>query len=127
MEFPEYVSMVGVDDLWGTVTETCPTGVFHVEWSDGDETDERLHREGENWTRFLSRAVVMECRDIVRAWTRDDTATAYDPGHEGPYWVISLEGGPDNWPYQISETVQWPAGVWVEPVNHFALGLHVKN
>ena len=49
-----------------------------------------MPRPRPRWTRFLSRSVVNECRDIIRAWARDDSAEAYDPGHEGPYWVVSL-------------------------------------
>lgn len=50
----------------------------------------------------------------------------YPPGHEGDYYVVSLECGADNWPYAISKpgTVTWPDGVAVGAVNHFALSLH---
>lgn len=53
-----------------------------------------------------------------------DLPTSYKPGHEGPMWVLSLEGYED-WAVRISsdDDVQWPAGVWVEPVTSWCLGL----
>lgn len=61
------------------------------------------------------------CLAIVQAWI-DKTAgpgwepALYEPGHEGNYWNISLEGAQDDWPWLMSndELVIWPDGVRVE-------------
>lgn len=52
--------------------------------------------------------------------------TMYAPGHEGPMWVLSLEGGPEDWTIMLShdDTVKWPDGVFVEPVASWCLGLY---
>lgn len=72
-----------------------------------------------------------QARKVVDRWFADkypdcDRPTPYKPGHEGPMWVLSLEGGPDDWPILLShdDTVTWPDGVFAEPVNSWCLGLY---
>lgn len=130
MQFPEYVRDVDINII-GTVADTNPhNGTFAVEWEDGEETTEYLRGEGVSWTRLLSRSVANECLALVRAYVRDDGAALREPGHEGPYWSIDLEGGPEEWAYRISQPgsgVAWPDGVWVEPVSmSWCISLHVK-
>jgi hypothetical protein len=125
MEFPEYVrDMYG---RTGAVVDRFPKyGKFSVEWFGGEESSERLSEEGQNWTALISRTVATECLDVVRKWTRDDTATLYDPGFHADGWVIALEGGPYEWPVLMAqdESVVWPDGVKVEALNHWALSLY---
>lgn len=72
-----------------------------------------------------------QARDAVTAWFNEhapdcDKPTPYKPGHEGPMWVLSLEGGPEDWPMQVCEALRdkWPAGVFAEPVTSWCLGLY---
>jgi hypothetical protein len=66
--------------------------------------------------------------DWFKAQGFEDTElpAMYQPGHEGPMWVLSLEGGPEDWPILLShdDTVTWPDGMYVEPVTHWCLGLY---
>jgi hypothetical protein len=70
-----------------------------------------------------------QARAVVTEWFNAngyaDLPTPYKPGHEGPMWVLSLEGYED-WTVRISndDTVQWPAGVFAEPVNTWCLALY---
>lgn len=74
------------------------------------------------------------CRKTADEWF-DYYFPAYDrpvlrkPGHEGPMWVLTLEGGPEDWPLLISGSIgdmraTWPAGVFAEPVNSWCLALY---
>lgn len=74
------------------------------------------------------------CRRIIEKWLTEagalDLGRLYRPGHEGPYWCYSLEGGPEGWPLILSgvsqlSPVEWPDGVWSEPVNGVTLAFHV--
>jgi hypothetical protein len=125
VEFPEYVR--DMDGRTGEVTGRFPEyGKFNVEWFDGSGSTERLTGDGRNWTALISRKTATECLDAVRKWTRDDTATLYDPGFHADGWVIALEGGSYEWPILITqdESVVWPDGVKVEALNHWALSLY---
>ena len=67
-------------------------------------------------------------RKVVTEWLGShgyDLATPYKPGHEGPMWVLSLEGYED-WAIRITndESVTWPPGVFAEPVSGWCLGLY---
>lgn len=69
-------------------------------------------------------------RQVVTDWFREqgwpDMPTPYKPGHEGPMWVLSLEGGPEDWPIRASEELRdkLPDGVFAEPVTSWCLGLY---
>ncbi len=78
-----------------------------------------------------------ECREVARQWFSEmwfsemgcEAPALHKPGHEGPMWVLSLEGGPEDWPLVISGSIgnhpaTWPPGVFVEPVNSWCLGLY---
>lgn len=72
-----------------------------------------------------------ECLTLVQEWV-DRTlgkgweARLYDPGFHADAWTIALECDADCWPFQITDrgNVLWPRGVFVEPLNHWALSLH---
>lgn len=68
------------------------------------------------------------CERLVKEWLGEygNEARRYAPGHEGPMWVISLEGGPEDWPMQACEELRdkWPVGVFAEPVASWCLGLY---
>jgi hypothetical protein len=83
-----------------------------------------------NGTRVLTVGKFDQTRAVVQDWFSKhlpgvDWPTPYKPGHEGPMWVLSLEGVGD-WPIDITqdESVEWPAGVFAEPVNSWCLGLY---
>ena len=64
----------------------------------------------------------------IHGYEESEHPTMYKPGHEGPMWVLSLEGGGDDvpWPIQVCDDLRdkWPDGVFAEPVNHWCLGLY---
>lgn len=81
-------------------------------------------------TPVLTEAQAKEVQKVVTAWLDEHggygaEARMYKPGHEGPMWVISLEGCGD-WPSDICEALRdkWPDGVFAEPVTSWCLGLH---
>lgn len=80
-------------------------------------------------TEVLTAAVAKTTERIVDEWFKNkghtDNPAMYRPGHEGPMWVLSLEGCED-WAVQIAadESVKWPAGVFAEPVADWCLGLY---
>lgn len=54
--------------------------------------------------------------ELVRNWDYLDS---------GPTaWAIRWEDGPDEWAYHTSQKEIFPAGVFVEPVTYWALGLY---
>lgn len=72
-----------------------------------------------------------QARKIVDDWFRErgalDMPTPYKPGHEGPMWVLSLEGGPEDWPMLVSEALGdtlRELGVAPSPVTSWCLGLY---
>lgn len=84
-------------------------------------------------TPILTPAQAEQAKRMVEEWFIDQVGfqeselpTMYDPGHEGPMWVLSLEGGPEDWPMQVCEALRdkWPAGVFAEPVTSWCLGLY---
>jgi hypothetical protein len=75
---------------------------------------------------YLSKAQAAACLVIVKKYLGPDAdPSLYMPGHEGPFWNISFEGGED-WAIMIGhdESITWPEGVWTEPVASWCLGLH---
>lgn len=76
--------------------------------------------------RYITAAQAAACLEIVRSYVGFGQLPAtYPPGHEGPMWVVSLEGAED-WAIRISQLdgVAWPQGVRVEPVEGWCLGLY---
>lgn len=71
-----------------------------------------------------------EAKSAVEQWFDSigwpDAPALYQPGHEGPMWVLILEGGPEDWPMQVCDALyrKWPTGVFAEPVNSWCLGLY---
>jgi len=82
--------------------------------------------------KHVTEAQATACREIAQAYIDRTYGSGWDvavypPGHEGDFWVLSLELGEHYWPYEIGDdddTVVWPAGVWTEAKNHFALALY---
>lgn len=77
---------------------------------------------------YITETKARECLEIVKKYLGQidgGWAVLYPPGHEGPMWVVSLEGCGD-WAIRISqdEEVTWPEGVFTEPVAHWCLGLY---
>lgn len=89
-----------------------------------------------NDTEQLTREKAEECLATVREWLvkKDgqwaaDEAKLYEPGFHCNGWAIALEGGPEEWPWHISQDVGeegWPDGVFVEPGASWYLSLHVE-
>jgi hypothetical protein len=81
-------------------------------------------------TRVLTVGKAEEAKRAVERWFDTigwpDAPAMYKPGHEGPMWVLSLEGGPEDWPLQVCDALyqKWPDGVFAEPVNSWCLGLY---
>lgn len=130
VEFPEFVISEDTG-LLGTVESVhADQGRFSVEWSDGLVTAERLDAEGNYWRRCLSRTQAEACLKIVQQYVDQKYGEGwepklYAPGHEGPYWNISLEGA-DEWALRIGgyDETQFPSGVFAEPVYPWCLGLY---
>lgn len=84
-------------------------------------------------TEILTIDKAEQAKRVAEEWFIDkigfqesELPVLYQPGHEGPMWVLSLEGGPEDWTIMLShnDTVKWPDGVFVEPVNSWCLGLY---
>lgn len=67
---------------------------------------------------YITEEQALACLDIVRTYVGGDWEPALYRDHEGPFWNISLEGGPEEWAYRINlpGEVQWPDGVHVETI-----------
>lgn len=82
-------------------------------------------------TEVLTLTKANEAQALVQGWFRTqgyedrDMPVMYEPGHEGPMYVLSLEGEED-WPFNVCEALRdkWPAGVFAEPVTNWCLGLY---
>lgn len=80
-----------------------------------------------NGKPVITKELATECLAVVKGLlgTGGEDARLYPPGHEGPYWCVSLEGHEYDWPYRLSQIDgAFPVGVWTEAVNGFALALH---
>ena len=82
-------------------------------------------------TPVLTIGKAEQAKSLVEAWFDKqgwgDAPAMYKPGHEGPMWVLSLEGGPEDWPMLVNDMIGDDLdaiGVFAEPVNHWCLGLH---
>lgn len=67
---------------------------------------------------YLTPAQALACLETVRTYLGPDCDPKLYRDHEGPFWNISFEGGPEDWAYHINEpdAVTWPAGVYVETI-----------
>lgn len=80
-------------------------------------------------TEVLTDGQAQAARTVVDHWFAArgyvDRPALYPPGHEGPMWVLSLEAC-GEWSIDVSnnKALEWPAGVWVEPVASWCLGLY---
>ena len=74
-----------------------------------------------------------DCLLIVQSWLGDPRtggeAKLYPPGFHCNGWAVALEGGPEDWPWHISqdESVEWPPNVLVEPGASWYLGLYLGH
>lgn len=82
----------------------------------------------------LTREQAEACLKIVQDWLtkRGDEwaaheAKLYEPGFHCTGWAIALEGGPEEWPWHISQEGIWPKDVFVEPGASWYLGLYVGH
>lgn len=77
---------------------------------------------------YITEEQAAQCLLLVRAYLGEDAdPKLYKPWHEGPYWNISYEGGPEEWAYDISHLrfeEFAKIGVFVEPVAMWCLALH---
>lgn len=134
VEFPEYVRLAADDRVVGTVIETdSDLRSFRVEWDDGGTSIEMLDGEGEDWTACLTRAKAEECLKVVQKYIDQKYEPGwepklYAPGHEGPYWNISLEGA-GEWAIWIGgrDETPFPDGVFTEPGTSWYLALYPAN
>lgn len=132
MEFPEFIRELEWPRRTGEVIERdTVTGQFLTRWEDDGQDWVSLETEDEHWHRLPTVAQVDAALAVVRQWLGAEDGPHIKRrslGHEGPYWCVSGEIGRD-WPYPISvdQSVTWPDGIWVEPVNHFALAIHRKS
>jgi hypothetical protein len=129
--FPEYVR-ADESRMIGTVVSVRPgEGSFEVEWEDGRFSRESLSGAGSDWLPLLSRKTAEACLAVVQQYIDRTEGEGwepklYPPGHEGPFWVVSLECQSD-WAIDIgsAEGITWPDGVFPEAVASWCLGLHV--
>lgn len=129
MKFPEFVRHTDYH-MSGVVgrERNEETGEFRVEWSSGEEEWLPLSGEGSGWERMLDRSTVADCLKVVKEWAGEpNNAMMHDPGFHAEAWTISMEEGPYEWVYEAVEGVDWPDGVFVEPLNHWAMCLYVAD
>lgn len=83
-------------------------------------------------TKQLTREQAETCLKIVDDWLSMATGGAqwgpklYEPGFHCNGWAIALEGGPEDWPWHVSQEGIWPKDVFVEPGSSWYLGLYLK-
>ena len=118
----------------GTITGwTDSLGTVHVEWDSGSSMG--LIPGHDQWEETsISKAKAEEVQAWVRkkyAWFGDpEGPRLYPPGHEGPMWVLSWEGGPDEWALDCTwtaEDAERIGGVFLEPVYSWCLGLYPQR
>lgn len=76
---------------------------------------------------YLTSEEALACLKIVEKYLGPDCEPKLYRDHEGPYWNISYEGGPEEWAYRITvdDTVTWPVGVFVDCVaTDWCISLH---
>lgn len=73
------------------------------------------------------------CLAIVTAWLQNNSASVdpdlQEPGRQCGGWAVVSEHGDPDWPWRMSqdESVNWPPGVFAEPVNNACLGLYAER
>lgn len=79
----------------------------------------------------LGRETAARCLAIVTVWLHKNSASDVDPVLQEPGaqcggWAVISEHGHPDWPFQMTqdESVNWPHGVFPEPVNNSCLGLY---
>jgi len=81
----------------------------------------------------LTREQAEACLKIVQDWIAIRGGKQwlghlklYEPGFHCGGWAIALEGGPEEWPWYISQdkSITWPEGAFVEAGATWYLGLH---
>jgi hypothetical protein len=84
-----------------------------------------------NENEQLTREQAEACLTIVQSWIGDPhtagRAKLYEPGFHCDGWAIAMDGGPFEWPYQVTEAMYpngWPDGVFAEPGSNWYLGLY---
>lgn len=131
VEFPEYVRLAADDRIVGTVIKTdAELRSFTVEWADGGTSIELLDDAGEGWIACLARAKAEASLEVVKTYIDQKydpgwEPKLYAPGHEGPFWNISLEGVGD-WAIRIGgyDETPFPEGVFAEPGTDWYLALY---
>lgn len=76
---------------------------------------------------YLTPGQALACLKIVEGYLGPDCEPKLYRDHEGPFWNISFEGGPEEWAYRVTEpaVVTWPAGVHVECIaTGWCIGLY---
>lgn len=76
---------------------------------------------------YLGAGRALACLKIVEGYLGPDCDPKLYRDHEGPFWNISYEGGPEEWAYRVTmdDTVTWPDGVHVECVaTDWCIGLY---
>lgn len=79
-----------------------------------DRPDYTISGEQDPTREYLSPAQALACLALVRDYLGPDCDPKLYRDHEGPFWNISYEGGPEDWAYRSTSEVTWPAGVQVE-------------
>lgn len=90
-------------------------------------TDYTISGDQDPTREYLTPARALACLEAVRTYLGPDCDPKLYRDHEGPFWNISYEGGPEEWAYLITErgAVTWPAGVRVECIaTQWCIGLH---
>lgn len=81
----------------------------------------------------LTREQAEACLKIAQDWVGlragpgwSDEMKLYEPGFHCDGWAIALEGGPEDWPWHVSQAEDiWPQGVFAEAGSDWYLGLYV--
>lgn len=129
-EFPEFVTSAW-DGALGRVTETdAILRRFRVKWDGGGRSWELLDDGGQGWRPLLTREKAEAGLAVVQRYINTTYGPGwepklYEPGHEGPFWNVSLEGAED-WTLRIRmyDETEFPPGVYVEAVNSWCLALY---
>lgn len=78
----------------------------------------------------ITRAQADASLDLVRAYVQrhepDYIPLLNEPGHEGDFYSINIEGTGYE-ASAVEQAITWPNGVYAEAVNNCAIGLHPTN
>lgn len=100
-------------------TEIMAEGIASTSRLLGIDRDYTISGEMDPNQRYLTPAKALACLRVVREYLGPDCDPKLYRDHEGPYWNISYEGGPEEWAYKINQpdAVTWPSGVHVETLD----------